>query len=234
MRYNRTMKRGDSMISDDELAEVKQKFREQSQTRAGAANEIVKILNRFVQSYDNATNDMKRAKDEMNRSYVQNSALYEQRNMEIFNTYNERVSAIRSTAMADVREAVQTIKSRIAEVIGQPIPDNAMNDIQLLQNFSGKLSDSEISVYLDKYKKCYLVTKVIFSAMTDEQAERLHISFTNADKIVSALIDLEAVSTDIIRTYKGGNISYQCMLVLNGDSAQEIDRAFEKFVSDYS
>ena len=46
------------MIIGDEFAEVKQKYLEQSQTRTGAANEIVKILNRFVQSYDNATNDM--------------------------------------------------------------------------------------------------------------------------------------------------------------------------------
>ena len=221
-----------NMIIDDAYTGVKTKYFEQAQTKTGVLSGVVKILNDFVKQYDSAKKTMNDAKVELKKTYVYNSAPFEQKNMEIFNTFNEAVAKIRDDHKAQIQDTIQQVKDKIANIIGSDLPEGAMNDVAIIKTFAGKLSDDEMKVFLNKYEKCYLVTKALFGAMAEGQEDRLGVKFISADDIISSIDDIEGTAMNMIRTYNGA-VPYDFAVMLDGSDLQTVNDAFTSFVSAY-
>ena len=217
---------------NDPFDEKKEMYFAKAQSKTGVISSIVKALNDFVKEYDSANNTMKDERKKLRETYVFNSALYNQKELEIYNTFNETIASVREDHKKMIHDAVQTVKDKVAEIISAKMPEGAMDDVTLIQNFAGRLSDDEIKVFLNKYDKCYLVTKVIFCAMAKEQAERLGVKFISADDILSTIDKIEATAIDMIRKYNGA-VSYNVALMLDGENIQTVNDSFESFVSAY-
>ena len=220
------------MIIDDAYSGIKDKYFEQAQTKTGVVSGVVVILNDFVRKYDNARKTMNDAKQELKKTYVVNSAPFEQKNMEIFNTFNESVASIREDSRQKIADAIQQVKDKIAGIIASNLPEGAMDDVTIIRNFSGNLSDAEINVFLGKYKNSYLVTKTIFEAMSKGQKERLAFNFISADDVLGSLDSIESSAFNMIRTYNGA-VPYDFAVMLDGSCIQTVNDAFETFVSAY-
>ena len=220
------------MIIDDAYSGIKDKYFEQAQTKTGVVSGVVVILNDFVRKYDNARKTMNDAKQELKKTYVVNSAPFEQKNMEIFNTFNESVASIREDSRQKIADAIQQVKDKIAGIIASNLPEGAMDDVTIIRNFSGNLSDAEINVFLGKYKNSYLVTKTIFEAMSKGQKERLGVNFISADDVLGSLDSIESSAFNMIRTYNGA-VPYDFAVMLDGSCIQTVNDAFETFVSAY-
>lgn len=220
------------MIIDDAYAGIKDKYFEQAQTKTGVLADVVKVLNDFVKKYDSAKQKMNADMVELKKTYVYNSAPFEQKHMEIFNTFNDTVAQIREDHKAQVQETIQGIQDKISKIIASNLPDGAMDDVTMIRNFAGHLSDSEVQVFLNKYKNCYLVTKTIFDAMEEGQSDRLGVNFIEADDITDSLGSIEATAMNLIRTYNGA-VPYDFAIMLDGSELQTVNDAFESFVSAY-
>ena len=220
------------MIIDDEYKGMKEKYFEQAQTQTGAVSGVVTVLNDFVKKYDDAKKKMHDDKDHLDKNYVRNTAVYDHKNMEIYDTFNEAVDVIRNDAMDQVHDKIQQVRERISSVIGASMPDGAMDDVVMLRTFAGDLSDDEIRVFLNKYQNSYLVTKAIFNALSEDQAERIGVKFISTDDITAGLKDIENTAVNFIRNYNGA-LNYDFAIMLGGVSTKVVNDAFESFISVY-
>lgn len=220
------------MIIDDEYTDVKDKYFNQAQTKTGVVSAVVKSLNDFVKQYDSANTDMKTKRDKVRKTYVFNSPEYNQQEMDIYNSFNETIASLRETHINQVHEAIQTVKGKISDVITAKIPSDGLVDVTMIRNFTGNLSDDEVKVFLTKYQHSYLVTKAIFGAMAEGQADRIGVKFVSADDILSTIDSIEDSVVKMIRNYNG-SVSYDVAVMLNGDHIQTVNDSFESFVSAY-
>ena len=139
---------------------------------------------------------------------------------------------IREDSRQKIADAIQQVKDKIAGIIASNLPEGAMDDVTIIRNFSGNLSDAEINVFLGKYKNSYLVTKTIFEAMSKGQKERLGVNFISADDVLGSLDSIESSAFNMIRTYNGA-VPYDFAVMLDGSCIQTVNDAFETFVSAY-
>ena len=103
-----------------------------------------------------------------------------------------------------------------------------MDDIQSIERMEGHLTDEDVKTYLDKYRKCYLVTKTLFKSMDAVQAKRLGIDFISADDIIESLESIENVSVNLIKKYNGF-VPYEFVTMLDGKPIQTVNDAFNSF-----
>ena len=221
------------MVSINSYADIKDKYYDQAQEKTGVISGIIMILNDFVRKFDSRTNTMIGERSKVAQNYVEGSDWYLQKNKEINDSFTNDIKVIREEASTKIQEKVQGIKDKIAEIIGASMPDGAMNDVTVIKSFSGVLSDAEVKVFLEKYKKNYLVTKSIFGAMSEGQDKRLGVNFISADNVIGSLDSIEKTALKMVKAYNGG-ISYDVAVLLDGAWIQEVNDAFEAFVSVYA
>lgn len=219
------------MIIDDEYKGMKEKYFEQAQTKTGVLSGVVKGLNDFVKKYDTAKQTMKLDMKDLKNNYKPNSKMYESKQMEIFNTFNDTVAQIREESKTQIHEIIQQAKDEFSKIIAS-LPEGGMNDINVIKSFAGKLSDDEVKAFLNKYKNCYFATKTIFEGMKEGQAERLGVEFITAKDVTDKLNFIEGNVLSMIRTYNG-SWSYEKSLMIYGSEIQTVNDAFESFVSTY-
>ncbi len=220
------------MIIDDEYTGMKEKYYEQAQTKIGVLSGVVKSLNDFVKKYDSAKQTMNSAMQELKNTYTPASSVFDLKHMEIYNTFNETVAQIKEESKTQIQDVVQHVRDKVSEIIASDLPEGTMSDITMIKSFVGNLSDDEIKVFLNKYKHNYLATKVIFDAMTEEQAERIGVEFLSLNDIMNSLDSIERNALTMVRTYNGA-VSYGVAVMLDGFEVQTVNDAFESFVSTY-
>ena len=200
------------MIIDDAYAGMKEKYYEQAQTNTGLLSGVVKGLNEFVKKYDSAKQNMNKEMKELKNNYKPNSKMFDEKRMEIYDTFNDTVAQIREESEAEIQNALQQVSDKMTKTITS-VPEGGMNDLNVIRSFAGKLSDDEIMAFLNKYKNCYFAIKTIFESMEDGQAERLGVEFLSVKNIKDTLALIEKRTLDMIRTYNGST-SYagNCML----------------------
>ena len=221
------------MASIDSYADIKDRYFEKAQNNNGAVARIITILNEFVRKFDEIRNTAIKEKEKIAKVYIDTSDQYVQENKRISDNCHAEIQVIRDDARTKVHDKVQAIRDKIVEIIGSPMPDGAMNDVTMIRSFSGMLSDSEIQVFLEKYKKNYLVTKAIFEGMSEDQRKRLGVKFISADDVAGSLDSIEESALNVIRTYNGV-FQYDFALILNGSWVQTVNDAFEAFVYAYA
>lgn len=220
------------MIIDDAYAGMKDKYFEKAQTKTGVLSGVVKSLNDFVKKYDSAKQTMNSDMQELKQTYVYNSAPFELKHMEIFNTFNDAVAQIREESKEQIQNIIQQVRDKVSAIIASDLPEGTMNDITMIKVFAGTLSDDEIKVYLNKYKHNYLATKAIFNAMAEGQADRLCVEFVTVKNISDSIDSIEEMAMNMIRTYNG-DMPYDVAVMLDGSEVQTVNDAFESFVSTY-
>lgn len=221
------------MASIDSYADIKDRYYDQAQEKTGVVSGIIKIMNDFVRKFDSRTNTMISERSKVAQNYIEGSDWYLQKNKEINDSFTNDIKVMREEATTKVQETVQGIKDKISEIISASMPDGAMNDVTVIRSFAGMLSDAEVRVFLEKYKKNYLVTKSIFGAMSEGQDKRLGVNFISADDVAGSLDSIEESALNMIRTYNGG-FNYDVAVLLDGAWIQEVNDAFEAFVSVYA
>lgn len=219
------------MIIDDAYAGMKEKYYEQAQTNTGLLSGVVKGLNEFVKKYDSAKQNMNKEMKELKNNYKPNSKMFDEKRMEIYDTFNDTVAQIREESEAEIQNALQQVSDKMTKTITS-VPEGGMNDLNVIRSFAGKLSDDEIMAFLNKYKNCYFAIKTIFESMEDGQAERLGVEFLSVKNIKDTLALIEKRTLDMIRTYNGST-SYAGNCMLDGSEVQKVNDAFESFVSTY-
>lgn len=219
------------MIIDDTYAGLKEKYYEQAQTNTGLLSGVVKGLNEFVKKYDSAKQNMNKEMKELKNNYKPNSKMFDEKRMEIYDTFNDTVAQIREKSEAEIQNALQQVSDKMTKTITS-VPEGGMNDLNVIRSFAGKLSDDEIMAFLNKYKNCYFAVKTIFESMEDGQAERLGVEFLSVKNIKDTLALIEKRTLDMIRTYNGST-SYAGNCMLDGSEVQKVNDAFESFVSTY-
>lgn len=219
------------MIIDDTYAGLKEKYYEQAQTNTGLLSGVVKGLNEFVKKYDSAKQNMNKEMKELKNNYKPNSKMFDEKRMEIYDTFNDAVAQIREESEAEIQNALQQVSDKMTKTIAS-VPEGGMNDLNVIRSFAGKLSDDEIMAFLNKYKNCYFAVKTIFESMEDGQAERLGVEFLSVKNIKDTLALIEKRTLDMIRTYNGST-SYAGNCMLDGSEVQKVNDAFESFVSTY-
>ena len=201
----------------------KDKYFEQATQKTGILSDVVKVLNRFVEDYDFAKLNMKQRITEL-----KNSPVPEQNQMEIFDDFNARIEYIRNDSVRSIQDIVKQVKTEISRIIASNLPNGAMDDIQSIERMEGHLTDEDVKTYLDKYRKCYLVTKTLFKSMDTVQAKRLGIDFISADDIIESLESIENVSVNLIKKYNGF-VPYEFATMLDGKPIQTVNDAFNSF-----
>lgn len=201
----------------------KDKYFEQATQKTGILSDVVKVLNRFVEDYDFAKLNMKQRITEL-----KNSPVPVQNQMEIFDDFNARIEYIRNDSVRSIQDIVKQVKTEISRIIASNLPDGAMDDIQSIERMEGHLTDEDVKTYLDKYRKCYLVTKTLFKSMDAVQAKRLGIDFISADDIIESLESIENVSVNLIKKYNGF-VPYEFATMLDGKPIQTVNDAFNSF-----
>lgn len=219
------------MIIDDAYAGLKEKYYEQAQTNTGLLSGVVKGLNEFVKKYDSAKQNMNKEMKELKNNYKPNSKMFDEKRMEIYDTFNDTVAQIREESEAEIQNALQQVSDKMTKTITS-VPEGGMNDLNVIRSFAGKLSDDEIMAFLNKYKNCYFAVKTIFESMEDGQAKRLSVEFLSVKNIKDTLALIEKRTLDMIRTYNGST-SYAGNCMLDGSEVQKVNDAFESFVSTY-
>ena len=219
------------MIIDDAYAGLKEKYYEQAQTNTGLLSGVVKGLNEFVKKYDSAKQNMNKEMKELKNNYKPNSKMFDEKRMEIYDTFNDTVAQIREESEAEIQNALQQVSDKMTKTITS-VPEGGMNDLNVIRSFAGKLSDDEIMAFLNKYKNCYFAVKTIFESMEDGQAKRLGVEFLSVKNIKATLALIEKRTLDMIRTYNGST-SYAGNCMLDGSEVQKVNDAFESFVSTY-
>ena len=219
------------MIIDDAYAGLKEKYYEQAQTNTGLLSGVVKGLNEFVKKYDSAKQNMNKEMKEVKNNYKPNSKMFDEKRMEIYDTFNDTVAQIREESEAEIQNALQQVSDKMTKTITS-VPEGGMNDLNVIRSFAGKLSDDEIMAFLNKYKNCYFAVKTIFESMEDGQAKRLGVEFLSVKNIKDTLALIEKRTLDMIRTYNGST-SYAGNCMLDGSEVQKVNDAFESFVSTY-
>ena len=219
------------MIIDDAYAGLKEKYYEQAQTNTGLLSGVVKGLNEFVKKYDSAKQNMNKEMKELKNNYKPNSKMFDEKRMEIYDTFNDTVAQIREESEAEIQNALQQVSDKMTKTITS-VPEGGMNDLNVIRSFAGKLSDDEIMAFLNKYKNCYFAVKTIFESMEDGQAKRLGVEFLSVKNIKDTLALIEKRTLDMIRTYNGST-SYAGNCMLDGSEVQKVNDAFESFVSTY-
>ena len=219
------------MIIDDAYAGLKEKYYEQAQTNTGLLSGVVKGLNEFVKKYDSAKQNMNKEMKELKNNYKPNSKMFDEKRMEIYDTFNDTVAQIREESEAEIQNALQQVSDKMTKTITS-VPEGGMNDLNVIRSFAGKLSDDEIMAFLNKYKNCYFAVKTIFESMEDGQAKRLGVKFLSVKNIKDTLALIEKRTLDMIRTYNGST-SYAGNCMLDGSEVQKVNDAFESFVSTY-
>ena len=219
------------MIIDDAYAGMKEKYYEQAQTNTGLLSGVVKGLNEFVKKYDSAKQNMNKEMKELKNNYKPNSKMFDEKRMEIYDTFNDTVAQIREESEAEIQNALQQVSDKMTKTITS-VPEGGMNDLNVIRSFAGKLSDDEIMAFLNKYKNCYFAVKTIFESMEDGQAKRLGVEFLSVKNIKNTLALIEKRTLDMIRTYNGST-SYAGNCMLDGSEVQKVNDAFESFVSTY-
>lgn len=219
------------MIIDDTYAGLKEKYYEQAQINTGLLSGVVKGLNEFVKKYDSAKQNMNKEMKELKNNYKPNSKMFDEKRMEIYDTFNDTVAQIREESEAEIQNALQQVSDKMTKTITS-VPEGGMNDLNVIRSFAGKLSDDEIMAFLNKYKNCYFAVKTIFESMEDGQAERLGVEFLSVKNIKDTLALIEKRTLDMIRTYNGST-SYAGNCMLDGSEVQKVNDAFESFVSTY-
>lgn len=219
------------MIIDDAYAGLKEKYYEQAQTNTGLLSGVVKGLNEFVKKYDSAKQNMNKEMKELKNNYKPNSKMFDEKRMEIYDTFNDTVAQIREESEAEIQNALQQVSDKMTKTITS-VPEGGMNDLNVIRSFAGKLSDDEIIAFLNKYKNCYFAVKTIFESMEDGQAKRLGVEFLSVKNIKDTLALIEKRTLDMIRTYNGST-SYAGNCMLDGSEVQKVNDAFESFVSTY-
>lgn len=219
------------MIIDDTYAGLKEKYYEQAQKNTGLLSGVVKGLNKFVKKYDSAKQNMNKEMKELKNNYKPNSKMFDEKRMEIYDTFNDTVAQIREESEAEIQNAIQSVSDKMTKTITS-VPEGGMNDLNVIRSFAGKLSDDEIMAFLNKYKNCYFAVKTIFESMEDGQAERLGVEFLSVKNIKDTLALIEKRTLDMIRTYNGST-SYAGNCMLDGSEVQKVNDAFESFVSTY-
>lgn len=219
------------MIIDDAYAGLKEKYYEQAQTNTGLLSGVVKGLNEFVKKYDSAKQNMNKEMKELKNNYKPNSKMFDEKRMEIYDTFNDTVAQIREESEAEIQNALQQVSDKMTKTITS-VPEGGMDDINMIRSFAGKLSDDEIMAFLNKYKNCYFAVKTIFESMEDGQAKRLGVEFLSVKNIKDTLALIEKRTLDMIRTYNGST-SYAGNCMLDGSEVQKVNDAFESFVSTY-
>lgn len=201
----------------------KDKYFEQATQKTGILSDVVKVLNRFVEDYDFAKLNMKQRITEL-----KNSPVPKQNQMEIFDDFNARIEYIRNDSVRSIQDIVKQVKTEISRIIASNLPNGAMDDIQSIERMEGHLTDEDVKTYLDKYRKCYLVTKTLFKSMDAVQAKRLGIDFISADDIIESLESIENVSVNLIKKYNGF-VPYEFATMLDGKPIQTVNDAFNSF-----
>lgn len=201
----------------------KDKYFEQATQKTGILSDVVKVLNRFVEDYDFAKLNMKQRITEL-----KNSLVPKQNQMEIFDDFNARIEYIRNDSVRSIQDIVKQVKTEISRIIASNLPNGAMDDIQSIERMEGHLTDEDVKTYLDKYRKCYLVTKTLFKSMDAVQAKRLGIDFISADDIIESLESIENVSVNLIKKYNGF-VPYEFVTMLDGKPIQTVNDAFNSF-----
>lgn len=219
------------MIIDDTYAGLKEKYYEQAQTNTGLLSGVVKGLNEFVKKYDSAKQNMNKEMKELKNNYKPNSKMFDEKRMEIYDTFNDTVAQIREESEAEIQNALQQVSDKMTKTITS-VPEGGMNDLNVIRSFAGKLSDDEIMAFLNKYKNCYFAVKTIFESMEDGQAKRLGVEFLSVKNIKDTLALIEKRTLDMIRTYNGFT-SYADNCMLDGSEVQKVNDVFESFVSTY-
>lgn len=201
----------------------KDKYFEQATQKTGILSDVVKVLNRFVEDYDFAKLNMKQRITEL-----KNSLVPKQNQMEIFDDFNARIEYIRNDSVRSIQDIVKQVKTEISRIIASNLPNGAMDDIQSIERMEEHLTDEDVKTYLDKYRKCYLVTKTLFKSMDAVQAKRLGVDFISADDIIESLESIENVSVNLIKKYNGF-VPYEFATMLDGKPIQTVNDAFNSF-----
>lgn len=219
-------------MTNDSFDSIKEKYYDQAQVKTGVLAGVVKVLNEFVRKYDNAEKIRDEEHKNLIQNYQPNTALFEQKNMEIFNTFNDTVASIKDESRQKVKDTIQQVKDKVAEIISSNLPEGALSDITLIRSFAGTLSDAEAEIFLGKYEQSYLASKAIFEALTEEQRNRLGVKFISADNVIGSLDSIEETALKMINNYNGV-FNNNVAVLLYGEWIQTVNDAFEKFVSAY-
>lgn len=219
-------------MKNDAYKDIKAKYLESAQKMTGTVAGVVKSMNNYVHEYDVAKMVMNDAIADLKKNYTLNSPLYESRRSEIMKEFTETVEAIKQKYVPEIQGIATQVRGRVTDVISASLPDGAMDDLTMIRNFAGNLSDDEVKVFLSKYEKNYLVRKAIFDAIGSERTEGLGLSFVSSDDVISNIDSIESTALNFIGNYNG-SLEYKGVTLLHGDGIQDIDKSLEVFASAY-
>ena len=60
----------------------------------------------------------------LKQTYVYNSAPFELKHMEIFNTFNDAVAQIREESKTQIQDVIQKVRDKVSEIITSPLPNS--------------------------------------------------------------------------------------------------------------
>lgn len=215
-----------------ESSDLKKKYFDQAQEKTGVVSDLVRILNSFVAEYDAIVKTFLNVVNNLNSTYNHDSKIYDDKRREAQVKLNTDAMAVRSKAKDQVANEIQKMRDNIETVISADLPDGALDDIELIKTIAGHMTDDEAKIYLKKYKGCYLVSKILINSLADGQAERIGAKFVTTDEISEYIAYVENVSIDFIRKYNG-RLTYGVATLLRGGKIEELNDAFESFISMY-
>lgn len=112
------------------------------------------------------------------------------------------------------------IKSKVTD----EIPQNAINQIQILENSNP--TTKEMEIFLQKYRKNYLICRRL---KTIAEQRKINIDIVTIEDLIDSLKDLEQQIMEFFKIYNGPMKSYKAELILNGAIIDRVDNSLDLF-----
>lgn len=183
----------------------------------------VKIITKnYADTFNQYTSEFNKQKKCVDDNYQ--GALWAENIGKCKEEYYSQIEKIRLAAQQKVKTIFEDAEIMIKSKVTDEIPQNAINQIQILENSNP--TTKEMEIFLQKYRKNYLVCRRL---KTIAEQRKINIDIVTIEDLIDSLKDLEQQIMEFFKIYNGPMKSYKAELILNGAIIDRVDNSLDLF-----
>lgn len=211
--------------------EMKQKYFEYAQKKAGDIGTVVRVLSNYCETYDALFEKTRENIKELRAvGYKETSKIYLEKYEEMIGGFNRTIGEEQHKALEEIHASMNEALEKLKGYMREPMSEDAKNDIEMIKLLGvDSFSKLEIKALLEKHQTNYLATKVI-SKLTN--ASNLGIKVLNADDLKDELEALRKNAVNFVHQYHG-ILDMTFAMMLEGSTLDAINNDYESFVANW-
>lgn len=186
-----------------------------------------KAITDYTEAYKQAKDVHKQAVKYIKANYKEGSEVYKSAMKSAKETFEKALTPMKDMCREQVKNDFDEARKAISKAVAVLPSDKVLGILPMIE--SGKMTETEIQMFMEEFKGNYMDVKLLHDAMGEH--------FTTVENIMDKLEMLEDASNEYIDTFVGESLAYMSDNNANlsrGSYIEDLDSLTDDFINTYS